>query len=33
MNRRKPHPPSFNSKPARITLPKEGASTCAFGNQ
>lgn len=28
-----PHPPNFKSSPARIILPKEGASTWALGSQ
>ena len=31
--RKKPYPPNFNNKPAKITEPIVGASTCASGNQ
>ena len=31
--RKRPNPPIFNSKDARIIDPIVGASTCAFGNQ
>jgi len=29
----KPIKPTFSNKPAKITEPTVGASTCAFGNQ
>jgi len=29
----KPTKPTFNNKPAKITDPTVGASTCALGNQ
>ena len=31
--RNSPHPPNFKRSPARIILPKEGASTWALGSQ